>query len=79
VISIPAGMGKMNLLRFSIYTIIGAGIWNTLLTIAGYYLKSNWSEIMKYSHIIDYVVVGILVLIVIYFGYKIYVNRKKRK
>ena len=79
VISIPAGMGKMNLLRFSIYTVIGAGIWNTLLAIAGFYLKSNWSEIMKYSHIIDYVVLGILVLIVIYFAYKIYVNRKKKK
>jgi len=79
VISIPAGMGRMNLLRFSIYTVIGAGIWNTILTVAGYYLKDNWNEIMKYSHIIDYVVVGVLVLIIVYYGYKLYKNRKKAK
>lgn len=79
VISIPAGMGKMNLLRFSIYTIIGAGIWNTILSVAGYYLRDNWGEIMKYSHIIDYVVVALLLIIVIYYGYKLHKNRKKSK
>ena len=79
VISIPAGMGRMNLLRFTIYTIIGAGMWNTILTIAGYYLKKNWKEIMKYSHKIDYVVLALLVFIVVYYGYKLYQNRKKSK
>jgi len=79
VISIPAGMGRMNLMRFSIYTVIGAGLWNTILTIAGYYLKDHWSEIMKYSHTIDYVIGGILIIIVLYYGYKLYKNRKKAK
>jgi membrane protein DedA with SNARE-associated domain len=79
LISIPAGMGRMNLLKFSIYTIIGAAIWNTLLTIAGYYLQENWGEIMKYSHIIDYVIVAAMVLILVYYGYKLNKNRKKAK
>ncbi|HOV10639.1 MAG TPA: DedA family protein [Bacteroidales bacterium] len=79
VISIPAGMGRMNLMKFSIYTTLGACMWNTILTIAGYYLKENWDQIMKYSHIIDYVIVAVLVIILVYYGYKLYQNRKKSK
>lgn len=79
LISIPAGMGRMNLWKFSIYTIIGAGLWNSILTIAGYYLQENWGEIMKYSHIIDYVIVAVLVIILFYYGYKLNKNRKKTK
>jgi membrane protein DedA with SNARE-associated domain len=79
LISIPAGMGRMNLWKFSIYTIIGAAIWNTLLTVAGYYLQENWGEIMKYSHIIDYFIVAVIVIVVVYYGYKLNKNRKKAK
>jgi membrane protein DedA with SNARE-associated domain len=79
LISIPAGMGKMNLLKFVFYTIIGAAIWNTLLTIAGYYLKQNWGEIMKYSHIIDYIIVAALAIVLIFYGYQLNKNRKKAK
>ncbi|HPT13390.1 MAG TPA: DedA family protein [Bacteroidales bacterium] len=79
LISIPAGFGKMNLLKFSVYTIIGAGIWNTFLTFVGFKLKSNWAEVMKYSHIIDLVVVGILGVAVIYYLYKIYLSLAKKR
>ncbi|MEI6124471.1 MAG: DedA family protein [Bacteroidota bacterium] len=79
VISIPAGMGRMNLLKFSIYTILGAGIWNTILTVAGFYLQENWKEIMKYSHIIDYFIVAAIVIVFVYYAYKLYKNRKKAK
>jgi membrane protein DedA with SNARE-associated domain len=79
LISIPAGFGKMNLFKFSVYTIIGAGIWNTFLTFVGFKLKSNWAEVMKYSHIIDLVVVGILGVAVIYYLYKIYLSLAKKR
>jgi membrane protein DedA with SNARE-associated domain len=79
LISIPAGMGRMNLWKFSIYTVIGAGIWNTLLTVAGFFLQENWKEIMKYSHIIDYFIVGALLIVIIYYGTKLYKNKKKAK
>lgn len=71
LISIPAGFGKMNLVKFSVYTIIGAGLWNTFLTWVGYELKNNWHEVMKYSHIIDLVVVGVLGGAAIYYLLKI--------
>lgn len=60
LISIPAGTGRMNIVTFMIYTIIGAGIWNAFLTFCGLYLKQNWEVVMKYSHIVDIVVVLIL-------------------
>jgi len=72
LISIPAGFGKMNLWKFSIYTIIGAGCWNAFLTWVGYELKNNWSDVMKYSHTIDLVVVAILGAAGIYYLYKIF-------
>jgi membrane protein DedA with SNARE-associated domain len=72
LISIPAGFGKMNIWKFSIYTIIGAACWNSFLTYVGFSLKNNWTEVMKYSHTIDLVVVGILGIAGIYYIYKIF-------
>lgn len=40
LISIPAGLAKMGLLKFTIYTGIGAALWNTVLALLGYYLHS---------------------------------------
>jgi membrane protein DedA with SNARE-associated domain len=71
LISIPAGFGKMNIWKFSLYTILGAGCWNAFLTYVGFSLKNNWTEVMKYSHTIDLVVIGVLGIAVIYYVYKI--------
>jgi membrane protein DedA with SNARE-associated domain len=79
LISIPAGFGKMNLAKFSVYTIIGACLWNAFLTYVGFKLKSNWSEVMKYSHIIDLVVIGVLGIAALYYLYKIYISLSKKK
>ena len=78
LISIPAGLGKMNLWKFIIYTILGAGLWNSFLAYVGYKLKENWAEVMKYSHTIDIVVVAVLGLAFLYYAYKIYVNLTKK-
>lgn len=47
-ISMPAGLAKMPIGRFSAYTILGAGIWVTVLALLGYYLGANEAEIAKY-------------------------------
>jgi membrane protein DedA with SNARE-associated domain len=78
-ISIPAGMGKMNLGKFILYTTIGAALWNTILTIAGFYLQKNWAIILKYREPIDLGVIVLLVLVFGYFGIKFYKNRRKKK
>ena len=50
LISLPAGLAGMNHLKFSLYTLLGAGIWVTVLTFIGYFIGSQQELIMKYSH-----------------------------
>ncbi len=70
LISLPAGLANMNIFKFSILTIIGAGIWNTFLAICGFYLRQNWEAIMKYSHILDVIMIILIILVIGFYIYK---------
>lgn len=59
LISIPAGIERMGLLRFTVYTTVGAGAWNTLLIGAGYLLGSQWAVVGEW---IDRYQVAVFVL-----------------
>jgi membrane protein DedA with SNARE-associated domain len=75
LISIPAGLAKMDLRSFMLYTFIGAGIWNIILAIIGYYVYEIRDRIFPYlGHIL--VVLG--VAFVIYLIIKGRINRKKK-
>ena len=50
LISIPAGLTRMNMARFLFYTGTGAGIWVTILTVIGYVAGANIALIKQYSH-----------------------------
>ncbi len=58
LISIPAGLGKMNLVPFLIYTTIGATMWNMFLAFLGLKLKEHWEVIHHYSHTLDIILVA---------------------
>jgi membrane protein DedA with SNARE-associated domain len=45
---------------FVVFTILGAGLWNSFLTGCGYLLQRNWDRVMRYSHLIDYAVIVVL-------------------
>ena len=83
LISIPAGLSRMRLSTFIIYTTLGAGIWNSILAAIGYYLskvpgieteEQLLAKVNEYSHEIGYVFIAIGILIV---GYLIYKGTKK--
>jgi membrane protein DedA with SNARE-associated domain len=74
LISIPAGVAGMNHLKFTLYTVLGAGIWCTILTLIGYAIGENQKLIMQYSHkALVWVVLFSVVLIALY------VWRQRRK
>ena len=74
LISLPAGLAGMNHIKFSIYTLLGAFIWVSILTWIGYFLGQNEALIMLYSHqaIID-VLAACFILVTIY----IFLHRRK--
>ena len=74
-ISLPAGIGKMDVKRFTAYSFVGSIPWCAFLACLGYYLKDSWRIIFeRYGHYVDYtVVIGIIALV----GYYFYIRRKK--
>lgn len=73
LISIPAGLAKMNLRDFILFTFIGAGIWNIILAIIGFYLYEIREQIFPYvGHIL-------LVFGIMFFIYLVIKARKNSK
>lgn len=68
-ISLPAGVAKMNLSRFIIYTSLGSFIWSYLLTSIGVMLGNQWSTLEVYFHKFDFVIILGLVLMAIWYIY----------
>ncbi len=62
LISFPAGLAKMNLMSFSIYTTLGATIWVVILTLLGYYIGDNEALVKEYLSTIIYVLLGLITL-----------------
>lgn len=70
LISIPAGLAKMNLRDFTLYTFVGAGIWNIILAVVGYFAYEYKDKILHY---IAYM------LLLLGIGFIIYLIVKNRK
>ena len=80
LISIPAGLARMNYGKFLLYTTIGAGAWHTILAAMGWYLHAIVPEeelnetIERYNH---YIVFGILALVAVAIVYFVVKHRRK--
>jgi membrane protein DedA with SNARE-associated domain len=71
LISIPAGLARMPLIPFILFTVAGATLWNGFLTYLGMRLRENWWVIQRYTHILDYFVVAGLLGVVVYLVWKL--------
>ena len=76
LISIPAGMSEMPLLKFMIYTTLGSSIWNTALVCVGAFAGNKKDYILQIIDNISYVVLFIIVTLCIILIYKSYKKRK---
>jgi membrane protein DedA with SNARE-associated domain len=61
LVSIPAGLRRMPLGRFSLYTVLGSLAWNTALVGAGYALKESWDDVEPVIDVVQYAVMAVLV------------------
>lgn len=76
LISIPAGLARMPIRDFILYTSLGAGIWNIVLAALGYFLYSQKERLELYYHELS---IGMLVLGALFVGYLVYNGVKKKK
>ena len=84
LISIPAGLARMNYWKFLLYTTIGAGVWHSILAALGWYLHAIVPEeqlndkISEYAEYIKIVILALVVLAIVYFLIKHYTKRSSR-
>ncbi len=76
-ISLPAGVARMPLLSFCLFTALGAGIWVVVLALLGYWIGDNKQLLMENLHTITLALIFFCIVIVT--GYVIYHRRKKTK
>lgn len=87
LISIPAGLARMNYWKFLLYTTIGAGLWHSILAAMGWYLSTipGFQEdqlentIKQYNHSFVIGIILIIVLIAAFYSIKWYIKHKKSK
>jgi membrane protein DedA with SNARE-associated domain len=77
VISFPAGIARMDIRRFVVFTFMGATIWNTVLVSAGFMLGKYWIELARSLDGWDIVILGVAAAVVL--GYLLYGRWKRRE
>jgi membrane protein DedA with SNARE-associated domain len=77
-ISFPAGLAKMRLFRFCLFTALGAGIWSVILAYLGYFLGMNLYAIKEKLHTIVIVLIPFIAIVIIFYilAYKKYMRWK---
>ncbi|MDN5635544.1 MAG: DedA family protein [Brevibacterium sp.] len=77
LISIPAGIRDMSIIKFLLLTTAGSAVWNTILIVAGFYLGENWSVVETYAgYFQTLVIVAVVVFVIVWIVLK--VRRRKR-
>lgn len=68
LISVPAGIAGMSMTKFLIYSTLGSLIWTALLALAGYLLESQYQRVSEYLNPVS---TAIVVLMVLYYLYRL--------
>lgn len=76
-VSLPAGAAKMDVKKFSFYTLIGSVPWNIALTYLGFVLGENWQQIEGAFRAFDLAIMGVIVVVLAYIVYVLF--KKSRR
>ena len=66
LISLPAGIERMNIISCLLWSAAGLALWTTVLTSAGYLLRSNFEKVEEYLDPVAYLIIGALIIAYIY-------------
>lgn len=84
LISIPAGLSRMNPARFAIFTALGALVWNVILALLGWILAKSVSpeqlfdKVEEYNRYLTWAGYALGILCVVYILWKVLAHNKKR-
>ncbi|CAN5227640.1 hypothetical protein BH09ACT10_BH09ACT10_13260 [soil metagenome] len=67
VISIPAGVERMNPLKFLALTLAGSAIWNSIFVVTGYHLGANWNDVEPYASAFQKMVIIVVLVAIVLF------------
>jgi membrane protein DedA with SNARE-associated domain len=76
LVSIPAGFRRMPLVPFTIYTVVGSFVWNTVLILVGYALGDQWEKAEKYVDYFQYAVILAILGGIGWFVYRRFITAK---
>ena len=79
LISIPAGMSEMPILKFIIYTTLGSALWNTLLVTIGAFAGDKKDYILEIIDNVSHIILIIIIIIILIFIYRFYRKKTKQK
>ncbi|MDI3330753.1 MAG: DedA family protein [Micrococcus sp.] len=80
LISIPAGIERMNLWLFSLYTLLGSAIWNTIFVWGGFLLGDNWHLVSDYADVFSNIVlIAVIAFLVYWVTARILRNRRRAR
>ena len=80
LISIPAGIGRMDIMKFIFFTFAGSAVWSVALTLLGYFLGDAWNMMAdQLSSVFSVIAVIILITIFAVFGLRYYSKRKDER
>jgi membrane protein DedA with SNARE-associated domain len=80
LISIPAGLGEMNIVKFVLFTFAGSAVWSVALTLLGYFLGDAWSLLaVQLSSVFSVVAIIIIIAIILIIGITYYKKRYKKR
>lgn len=80
LISIPAGLSRMRLGPFTLYTALGALVWNCILALLGYLAHQVGDEAMiaEYSNEISYIILALVAVVVLFFVIRYFLKKRKK-